>query len=83
MDKLRSYINSLSVDEREDFARRCNTTIGYLRKVCSTKVPIGEGLCLRLSIESGFVLLPEHMLPDVDWDRLRRALKTPEQTTSA
>jgi len=83
MEKLRSYINSLSLAEREDYARRCNTTVAYLRKLCSTKVPMGEGLCLRLAVESGFILQPEHMLPNVDWDRLRRALQANEPAAQA
>jgi hypothetical protein len=83
MQNLRTYINSLSPDEREDLARRCNTTVRYLRKLCSTNVPMGEGLCLRLSIESGFVLKPEHMRPDVDWSQLRRALQNSELSISA
>lgn len=75
MEKLRSYLKGLTPEQREDYARRCNTTVAYLRKLCSTNVPMGEGLCLRLAVESGFVLQPEDMLPNVNWARLRRALQ--------
>ena len=33
MDKLRQYLNKLTPKEQEKFAKKCGTTIGYMRKV--------------------------------------------------
>ncbi|WP_167760118.1 hypothetical protein [Paraburkholderia pallida] len=47
MDKLLAYLNSLSPDAQRDFARRCGTTIGYLRKAISAGQKLGLELCIK------------------------------------
>lgn len=74
MEKLLNYINSLPIAEREPFAARCGTTVGYLRNACSLKKKMSEGLCLRIATESGNVISPDDLRPDVDWDYFRKAL---------
>lgn len=32
MEELRLYLNSLSLEEQREFATKCGTSIGYLRK---------------------------------------------------
>ena len=74
MEKLLAYINSLPIAEREPFADRCGTTVGYLRNACSLKKKMSEGLCLRIARESGNAVKPNDLRPDVDWDYFRLAL---------
>lgn len=74
MEKLIAYLNSLNKAQQEDFANRCKTTVGYLRKAVSIGQKLGDGICLRISAESGGVVAPEDLRPDVDWDYLRKAL---------
>ena len=74
MDKLLAYLNGLQPTEREDFARRCDTTVGYLRKACSVKQRLSDGMCLRISVESLGAVSPESLRPDVDWAYMRAAL---------
>lgn len=74
MDKLIAYLNSLPQVERDPFAARCGTTVGYLRKASSVKQPLGEVLCLRIGMESGGKVAPEDLRPDVDWQYMRAAL---------
>ena len=74
MDKLLIYLNSLSPEAREAFASRCGTTVGYLRKACSIKQTLSEGMCLRIGAESAGAVAPEDLRPDVDWKFLRVAL---------
>lgn len=83
MDKLLGYINSLTLDEQIAYAQRCGTTIGYLRKACSRKQLMGEGLVARLSEESGRVVRPEDIRPDVDWNYLRNALSEDAQNLAS
>lgn len=72
MNELRSYLRSLKPDEQESFARRCGTTIGYLRKALSTGQTLREGLCIKLEQESGSRVTLEGLRPDVDWEYLRK-----------
>lgn len=74
MDKLLSYLNSLTPEAQGDFAARCMTTVGYLRKAASTRQKLGDGLCLRIGAESAGAVRPEDLRPDIDWKYLRQAL---------
>lgn len=75
MEKLRAYLNSLSTEAQADFAEKCGTTIGYLRKVLSTGAAIGEGLCINIDRESAGKVLCEDLRSDVDWKYLRSKKK--------
>lgn len=79
MEKLLAYLNSLTPEDRDAFAKRCETTMGYLRKACSVNQRLGEGLCLRIGTESGGAIKPEDLRPDVDWEYLRVALANTAQ----
>lgn len=76
MEELRAYINGLPPNEQVEFAERCETTIGYLRKALATKQRLGIELCIRLQRESGGVVRCEDVRPDVDWADLRAVLTT-------
>lgn len=72
MRPLLDYLNSLPPPERDDFARRCETTIGYLRKAISVGQRIKAETCILIERESGAVVKCEHVRPDVDWATVRR-----------
>lgn len=74
MDKLLAYLNNLSHEAREEFAKRCGTTVGYLRKASSVNQRLGEILCMRIGFESNGDIKPEDLRPDLDWDYLRASL---------
>lgn len=82
MDKLLAYLNTLAPGDREDYSKRCDTTVGYLRKACSVKQQLSEGLCMRLAGESQGAFRPEDLRPDLDWDYLRRVLHFAQQPTA-
>ncbi len=73
MDKLLALLNSLSTADQRDFASRCGTTVGYLRKAISTGQQLGESLCINIDRESGGVVRCEDLAPAVDWAYLRRS----------
>jgi DNA-binding transcriptional regulator YdaS (Cro superfamily) len=52
MDKLISYLNSLDKALRADFAERCGTSEGYMRKARSTNQKFRCELCVRIERES-------------------------------
>lgn len=71
MKAITAYLATLPPDQREAFARRCGTTVGYLRKAVSIGQQLGEKLCIALERESGRTLTCEALRPDVDWAYLR------------
>ncbi|MFM0689265.1 YdaS family helix-turn-helix protein [Paraburkholderia strydomiana] len=52
MDKLIAYLNSLDKTARADFAARCRTSEGYMRKARSTNQKFRCELCVRIERES-------------------------------
>ncbi|MFC5524036.1 transcriptional regulator [Polaromonas jejuensis] len=67
------YLSGLSPDERESFALRCGTSVGYLRKACSIGQRLGESLCINIERESHGAVPCEALRPDVDWAYLRNS----------
>lgn len=73
MDKLLSYLNSLDKHDQEIFAKRCGSSVGYLRKAVSTGQRLGESLCINIDRESNSSVRFEDLRPDVDWAHVRNA----------
>lgn len=71
MDTLKTYLNTLPVEEQIDLALRCGTTLSYLRKAISIKQRLGESLVINIERESGGSVKCETLRPDVDWGYLR------------
>jgi len=65
MEKLRLYINSLSQEDREAFARACGTSIGYLRKAISLSQKFDGALCRLLDENSCGNVHKEELRPDI------------------
>ena len=74
MEKLLSYLNSLTKAERLELVTRCETSEGYLRKAISKGQRLGERLCINLDRESGRAVRCEDLRTDVDWAYLRAAV---------
>jgi DNA-binding transcriptional regulator YdaS (Cro superfamily) len=53
MDKLIAYLNSLTKEKRAEFAARCGTSEGYMRKARSTNQRFRCELCVRIEMVSG------------------------------
>jgi hypothetical protein len=62
---LKNYLSTLTQPQQADYARRCGTSIGYLRKALYSR-PLFDGkLCRRLDEESGGAVPRESLRPDV------------------
>jgi len=59
--------------EREEFASRCESTVGYLNLVASGNAKAGESLAIRIERESNRAVLVETLRPDVDWRVIRNS----------
>jgi len=71
VEALRTYLNTLPLDQQEAYAKRCGTTIGYLRKAISKKQQLGAGLVVALDRESEGAVPIDDTSPDVDWEYVR------------
>ena len=67
MNKLKQYIDSLSLADQTAYAIRAGTTIGYLRKACNIRPwpRFDFALCQRLDRESGGKVSRYELRPDV------------------
>lgn len=69
---LREFLRSLgSRQAREEFARRCETSLGQLQQVANGHRRAGESLAINIDRESGGKVPCEQLRPDVDWEYLR------------
>lgn len=57
--------------EQEAFAKRCGTSLNYLRKAISTGQQLRESLVIDIERESGGEVRCEQLRPDVDWAYVR------------
>lgn len=72
MKPLLDYLNSMPVPAQEDFAKRCDTTIGYLRQIAYGHRPCPAHLAINLERESLRALICEELRPTgVDWAYIR------------
>lgn len=78
---LRTYLNSLTVGEQQEFGLRCGTTIGYLRNALANNKVFRAKLAVKIELESGGAVPVEETLPDVEWAAFfaRRSKQRAEQ----
>lgn len=71
--KLKDFLRSKPVADREAFAVACGTTLNYLKLVAyGAKPNVGADLCIAIERESGGAVRVEDLRPDIDW-AFRRA----------
>jgi DNA-binding transcriptional regulator YdaS (Cro superfamily) len=83
MNKLLAYLNGLSRPDQIEFARRCGTTVGYLRKAISTRQKLSEKLTINIERESCRVVACEDIRDDVDWKYLRSSITAVQGAANA
>lgn len=77
--ELRAHLRSLGDKRRQEaFAKRCGSSLNYLRKAMSKGSLFDVLLVQRIVVASDFHVPPEELRPDVDWsvfvfERLMRA----------
>ena len=80
MKQLTIYLNGLTKQEQADFAGRCGTTVGYMRKVCSLGGLLREKVCALAEAHSAGAVTRKDLRPD-DWKEIWPELQAaqPEQ----
>ena len=71
MKEVLAYLATLTPAERDAFATRCGTTVGYLRKAACVNQRIGESIAIAIERESNRAVKVEQLRPDVDWAYIR------------
>ncbi|MDE1714912.1 YdaS family helix-turn-helix protein (plasmid) [Chromobacterium amazonense] len=61
---LRTHLNHMDREEQDAFAKRCGTTIGYLRKALSHGQQIGPAICVRIERESSGAVTRQELRDD-------------------
>lgn len=69
METLRVYLNSLTPEQQATYAKRCGTTIAYLRKAMSVQARFDGALCRLLDEESNGAVPRNTLRPDI-WPEL-------------
>lgn len=69
--KLKTYLATLSLKDRDALAVRCDTTAAHLRNVSYGYRLCGESLAINLERESEGEVTCEELRPDVDWAVIR------------
>lgn len=72
METLIEYLKTLTPDEQVAFAKRCGTSIGYLRKAAYTRQNLGVALVMSVEQASKGKLRCEVLRPDIDWQYAKR-----------
>lgn len=68
---LTEFIKTLTKDDLDDFASRCETSAGQIKQVAYGNRRAGESLAINIERESNGSVLCEELRPDVDWQYLR------------
>lgn len=82
MKMLLIYLNGLSRQEQADFAQRCGTTVGYLRKACSTGEQLREKVCAMVETHSAGAVKRAELRPE-DWMDIWPELRPTQAITTA
>lgn len=73
METLRTYLSTLSTVDQAAYAKRCGTTIGYLRKALSTKPRLDGALVRKLDEQSQGKVSRSDLRPDIFGESKKRA----------
>jgi DNA-binding transcriptional regulator YdaS (Cro superfamily) len=67
--RLHDYLSTLSTQEKNDFAKRCGTSLGFLRLVAGAFRPCSPELAVNIDRESGGKVKAENSCPSpkIDW----------------
>lgn len=76
--ELKPFLMSMPLDERKSFAKRCETTYGFLVNVAYGYKRAGETLAILIERESKGRVPCEVTRPDVPWFVLRKPKTKPQ-----
>ena len=74
--RLHDYITSLAIEERDPFAKRCGTSLGFLKLLAYGRKPCSPELAVAIDRETSGAVSFEELCPPpkMDWAYLRQKL---------
>ncbi len=73
---LRSFFLGLDKDEREKFAKKCNTTTGFITQIYLGNSPCRETLAIEIDKNSNGLVRCDDLCPQTDFNYLRNQKQT-------
>jgi len=72
--RLHDYITSLAIEDREPFAKRCGTSLGFLKLIAYGRKPCSPELAVAIDRETLGAVSFEELCPPpkMDWAYLRQ-----------
>jgi DNA-binding transcriptional regulator YdaS (Cro superfamily) len=72
--RLHDYITSLAIKERDAFAKRCGTSLGFLKLLAYGRKPCSPELAVAIDRETSGAVSFEELCPSpkMDWAYLRQ-----------
>lgn len=69
--ELKAYLSQLSTEERKAFAKRCQTTLGYLNQIMYGNSKCSASLAIKIDKESFGEVSCDLLCPEADFDYVR------------
>lgn len=76
--KLRDYFLALTLDERQEFAKKCGTSTHYINQIYGGSRKCNPALAIEMDKHSGGAVKCDELCPKADFEYIRKqAQKTP------
>lgn len=69
--QLKSFLTSLTIQEKDDFAKQCSTTVGYLNQIMYGNSKCSASLAIKIDKESNGLVSCDLLCPEADFNYLR------------
>lgn len=69
--ELKSFLAGLSVQDKDAFAERCSTTVGYLNQIMYGNSKCSASLAIKIDKESNGAVSCDLLCPEADFDYVR------------
>ncbi len=69
--ELKAFLANLSLSDREAFAKRCQTSLGYLNQIMYGNSKCSASLAIKIDKESCGAVSCDLLCPEADFDYVR------------
>jgi DNA-binding transcriptional regulator YdaS (Cro superfamily) len=69
--ELKAFLANLSLSDREAFAKRCQTSLGYLNQIMYGNSKCSASLAIKIDKESYGAVSCDLLCPEADFDYVR------------
>lgn len=80
---LSEYFDPMTPEQRECFAQRCGTSVGYLKHIKNGHKNASATLAINIDRESGGLVKKESLCPEADWAYIEQSVLDKVQDPTA